>query len=120
LTSQAFITPHDRLYPFEWVLIAFFSASLIALSLYTSAQAEAPLDALEGEMVTPYQIIVTISGAVKNEGEFLVPYGTTLREALRLAEPLADADLSKIKGDKPLLRKQKIKLPFKKVKKLKN
>lgn len=101
----------------EWLSVFLILTLLLGLSfsiLYHRVDAlnQAPSDPIE-----PIEqlIEVRIEGAVERPGTYQVKKGTPLNEVLQMAMPKPEANLSRLKLDRPLKRKkQVVKVPAKK------
>lgn len=113
--------PPSKLYPYEWAVVLLFVGSLSLLSLYSWLNATTEMTYELGEEVWLKDpiLVLTISGAVKTPGEYQLKRGTSIGDAVQKAEPLEEADLSRLRLEAPIRAKQKINVPFKK-KKLRN
>ena len=107
-----------RLYPYEWAIVLLFcgSVSLLAAYSYVMAEYETPVELGEAGWVKSSLLTLSIAGAVSQPGDYQIERGSTVREALEMASPLAEADLSRINLDKKIIRKQRIYVPLKKIK----
>jgi hypothetical protein len=73
-------------------------------------EAKIPESDYQHHLVNPL-IEITIEGAVENPGTYQIQKGILVRQALDLAKPLPEANLSKIKLDSPINRRRVIKVP---------
>ena len=77
----------------EWTLLALFFvfiASLIGIAKVNVYRAQDRIGKIANEKT---EVIITISGAVKKPGDYLVPVGITLEKALKKSRPTPYADL---------------------------
>lgn len=113
--------PPSKLYPFEWGVVLVFVGSILALSIYSWAHSEVESVIETGQVawICPPLVTITVSGAVKNPGDYQVNRGTTIEEAVKKAEPLIESDLSRLALKATIQKKRKIFVPYKK-KKLRN
>jgi hypothetical protein len=104
-------------YPGEKRVVFLFCFALIALAIVGEVnkrdRAINTGDLIEQAPLIPLpSISIEIRGAVEKEGVYHLPKGSTVKEALDLAMLKPEADLSKIKMEKPLLRKQTLRIPY--------
>lgn len=110
---------NEELRPHEWIALATF---FLILALISKIAWNAPANRWPQKERLPVlppqeQIVITISGAVNQEGRYHFPKGTTIKEALEEVQIKPDADLSKLQFEKPLKTGQRLKIPHKKQKK---
>lgn len=77
-----------------------------AVNLYHDS-GEMPSVADPAQTVEPY-IEISITGAVRKPGNYQVPKGTLTIDAIKMAEPLEDANLKKINNHSKILRRRNI------------
>ncbi len=92
---KPFFMSENRLNSVEWIVVSFFSLSVIFLSLYTHFSAyEERIDLL------PYPdkpiIVLEVSGEVEKPGRYNVKKGIQMKDLLEMVKPTLSADLSKI------------------------
>lgn len=113
---------HLKLFPYEGAIVSLFAGGVLALSCYTwmHAASESPL--VIGEEVflgslpdeahcDSHWIMVKVEGAVEFPGSYRVKRGSSLKEAIEMARPLARANLSKLSLKAPLTKKMRIFVP---------
>jgi hypothetical protein len=113
-------TTENHLYLHEW--LAVLSLLLILLLLTVLAMRQPPIPDLDVAsenahyMCSP-KIEIAIEGAVEYPGTYVIKRNATLQEALDLAKPFPEANLSKFKKQSKLRDGRVIKVPYKKGKK---
>jgi NADH:ubiquinone oxidoreductase subunit F (NADH-binding) len=82
----------------EWIVMALFLGCLgmlICSSMISQSRAMKCVE-LSVHQADVKKVLVTISGAVKRPGSYLVPVGSSVREAVKLAGISKDADRKNI------------------------
>ncbi len=87
----------------EWTLLAIFLVVMASLVFISKVSIRRASDAIGKVSHTPEEILITIDGAVKNPGEYRVPFGSALGPILRKAKPSFYADLGALPLKKALL-----------------
>lgn len=98
------------LYLHEWLVVTLFIASLLALSAYSYWKAHVGEETHTPNDAVP-SYVITIQGAVQQPGQYHVKKGTTIGEAIRLAEPSSNADFKKIAMDDLIKPRTTIRVP---------
>lgn len=102
----------DRKLPFhEWIIIVLIVLIMISLTLVTHFNSHLMPSLNEEKHLFSNEVEVHIQGAVSKPGSYTLKKGSTIKDLLLLAEPLSDADLSKIKPERILRDRQKITIP---------
>lgn len=101
----------SKLPPHEWIIISLLIVTISLLTVVVLGRKDVmpPLQAMTELSSDVIQVIV--KGAVANAGSFELKKGVKLKDLLALAQPLADADLSRIKPNAKLRDGQTIKIP---------
>src|SRR5262245_23568961 len=103
----------------EWLAVVIFLAFLFFLSvvvfrsIYESRIVAQATD--KGHFIKPQEVEIFIDGAVKNPGRYHVKTGMRIQDAIALAEPLEEADLSKFRNTTRVRNGQGITVPLKKM-----
>ena len=79
--------------PFEWILAATLIIFIAALVLIAKINSYRASTAISAATLLPEEILVTIDGAVKKPGQYMIRAGGTIEHALRKAKPTVTADL---------------------------
>lgn len=113
-SSPSSMTPYLGVH--EWVAIISILGFLLLLTLIVldgrHDNRSVPVNKTVASLhFKPQEVEIYIDGAVKNPGSYKVKLGTSTRDAIELAEPLEDADLSKIKPTSRVRNGQNIKVP---------
>lgn len=95
---------HERLVALTLTLLILFS---LGLNIYLD-DTELPITEIEQKMPQPLLVEITIKGAVKYPGTYQVPKGSTVQQALDMAEPFETANLKRIKLDSKITRRRSI------------
>lgn len=90
-------------------LIICFIVFLVVLNIYLD-EGKIPDTKTPIRQVNNLLVQVTIEGAVKHPGVYQVSKGSTVLEALQLAEPLEEANFKRIKLDSKIMRRRTIKV----------
>lgn len=97
----------------EWiavVVLLLFMMGLVALVLFSQE------DALPESLLPPHYCVsqeleVIIEGAVAHPGAYQMPKGSLLKDLFAKAEPIPEADLSRMKAERKLRQGQIIRVP---------
>lgn len=84
------------LYSSEWILVLSLLAIMASLVLIAQVNASRALSTLALDDAKEADVLVTVEGAVGKPGEYLVPSGTTVEQALRKAKPKPWANLQSL------------------------
>lgn len=83
----------------EWAAVVAILGFLMLLTcVVADGRYDSRLNAEPGVHLKPQQVEVFIEGAVRNPGSYRVKIGTLVKDAIALAEPLAEADVRKIRN----------------------
>lgn len=112
--SSPQLAPHEKICAGLLIgaLVFFFSLAYIRTPLETAADRWSP------HHLKSTTIEVTIQGAVANPGTYMIDRGSTVEALLELAQPLPEADLSKVKTTMKLYQHKKVIIPCKKQRKV--
>lgn len=107
----------EELRSYEWVVIVLILAVLLISTKIALNAPDQRWPTKEGNPVPApqEQLVISITGAVLNEGRYHFEKGTTLRQALQQVKLTPDADISRLFLDKELKRGQKVRIPKKKI-----
>lgn len=96
----------------EWMAAMALIILLAVLTAIVLFSNEKPLlkNTEEEHYVVSQEIEVKIEGAVQKTGSYRVKRGTLLGDVLKEAEPADDADLTRLKLDRPVRKGQVIKV----------
>lgn len=97
----------------EWIAVAVlvvFMTGLVALVLFSEEDSQ-PDTLLAPHYCVSQEIEVIIEGAVAHPGVHLLMRGSVLKDLLSKAEPLPEADLSRLKPERKLRPGQTIRVP---------
>ncbi|WP_029609060.1 MAG0490 family ComEA-like DNA-binding protein [Mycoplasma simbae] len=95
-----------------WILGSVLAAGIFGLALSLSLDQKQTFISKTNQNK---EVKVKISGAVLHPGEYEVPINSTLKQALIMAKPRADSDLTSIDQNQKIASNITIKIPFKKV-----
>lgn len=96
----------------EWIAVVFILFLLLILTLMTFKTTNSEvLEFDPPHYVVEPNIKIALEGAVENPGILEIKRGSTVRDALKLAKPLPEANVSKLKLDAKLRNGQTIKVP---------
>lgn len=98
----------------EWLIVCLFCLFLTLLGLL--AYLQEPIKQ-KTTLTSPYQqslLCIDVKGAVANPGIYQMPMGSYLADAISLANPLEEADLSFLKTNRQLNENQTLVVPLKK------
>ncbi len=101
----------SKLFPHEWIIVSLLIITLCLLTYVSLGRNVSLPPANTTAELTSDVVQVSISGAVANPGSFELKKGSKLKDLLALAEPITEADLSKIKPNARLKDGQTIKIP---------
>lgn len=103
------------LLPHEWLAVSVLILGITSFAFLAYHSHSSDLSDMfqAPQHLVPQEIIVSIQGAVVTSGLYTVQKGATVEEALALAQPTSEANLSKLKLNKKVRNGQKIKVPAK-------
>lgn len=110
-------TEQPKLQVHEWLSLAIilgFLGSLTLLSLRLN-QPSFEVDHAQPHYIHNPYVEIEVEGAVAHPGKIRVKKGTTLREALELAQVAPEADTKKLNLDSKIQRKKRIVIPYQKL-----
>src|SRR5262245_42016208 len=109
--------PPPQLPLHEWLAVALLRGLLFLLALIALLTNHSPSKQHDRHASPQYpinpEIEVVIEGAVEHPGKRLVKRGTFVADALKLASPLPEADLTGFKSTSKVRKNQVIKVPSK-------
>lgn len=103
----------EKLLPHEWTAVLCFMAILLYLIVKTQFHSYDKPHVGEVHWLVPEYFVITISGEVEKPGRYHIHRGGTVKDAIELALPTQNANLSKMDLDKKIRKGQKIRVPHK-------